>query len=912
MIAAPESLADTDETLAFLTALYGTADAGFLALWALAPDGTSETHWVDVGDLDRAASLAAELSADHQVYVGVGLHPAPLGPHRRGAEAGVSGLPGLFVDVDFGADGHAASRLPPTEADALTLLGAVPLPPTLVVHSGHGLHAYWLFREVYAVATDEERRRLRRLNDRLQATLRAAAWERGWTLDPTADLSRVLRPPETVNRKRGLPAVAVRLLFSNGPRWTTEELDEALPVGDDPGRQPTPGTQQRGTFSDLTDKADDDRPDLARILAACGYLRRWRDEAATLTEPEWHAGMSVVALCADGERLAHTHSAPHPGYDPAETQRKFARARAADKPLTCRTLRHERGGEDCCAVCPLWQRITSPIELGHLGVLAQPAIATWPDLGAARGKPSEAAAPGPAAPDPAAPPPTFPVDVFPEEVRLFLVEGAAALGVPVDMIALPLLGFAAGAIGNSRALLVKRGWVERPNLWLAVIGEPGSGKSPALRLAQEPVARLQRAAYEQWKLALEEWAEAAAEARREKAEPPPKPALAHYFTTDATLEALAAMLDGSPGVAVVRDELVGWVRSHDAYRKGGDRQSFLSLWAGAALKVDRKTSGTVYVEHPCVPVVGGIQPDLLSELAEEANRRDGFVDRVDMVWPVALPQRWTEDTVDEARVKAVADLFAKLRVVPPGEGEEPNVAAFDDEARAVFARWYDENADVVRAATGLAAGYAAKYPGKLARVALVLAALHHPDEPRRSVDAGTVRDAIAVVEYLRGHLPTVLPAFTTTAVTISGAGLDARVARVLVGAEGAWVARRALHDGLGRNVAAGDLDGALEQLEADGLVERRTVETGARPREEARWVERTAERTNEQTNKWDEDEEMGLEEEDAWAADGKCSFVRMFDAAESTNDKGDEVEEEVEDDRTDYRDDAWESWEEAL
>ena len=161
-----------------------------------------------------------------------------------------------------------------------------------------------------------------------------------------------------------------------------------------------------------------------------------------------------------------------------------------------------------------------------------------------------------------------------------------------------------------------------------------------------------------------------------------------------------------------------------------------------------------------MPVVGGIQPDLMGELAEEANRRDGFVDRVDMVWPVALPQRWSENTVDEARIAAVHDLFAKLRVAPTGDGEEANVAAFDDEGRAFFARWFGENGEVPRKATGLAAGYAAKYPGKLARITLVLAALKHPDSPRRAVDAGTVRDAIAVVEYLRGHLLTVLQAFT--------------------------------------------------------------------------------------------------------------------------------------------------------
>jgi hypothetical protein len=437
------------------------------------------------------------------------------------------------------------------------------------------------------------------------------------------------------------------------------------------------------------------------------------------------------------------------------------------------------------------------------------------------------------------PAPPFPVEVFPRELRRYVLEGADALGVPADMVAVPLLGFAAGVIGNTRVLRVKPGWVERAILWLAVVGDPGSGKSPALDHARRPVDALQTLAWDRYQEALLEWERAAADAKQAKQPPPDKPTLEHVLTTDATTEALAAILGTSPGVVLVRDELVGWVKSHDAYRKAGDRQQWLSLWAGAPLKVDRRTSGPVYVPKPTVSVVGGIQPDLLPELAAEANRRDGFIDRNLIAWPDALPQRWTEATVSAATARGAEALFAQLR--PTFRLQEPALHDLAPAAKNAFADWFNRNAALREASRGLAAGCYAKYPGQCARLALVLHGLREPEDLTKPVAEGTVLDAIAVVEYFRAHLGRVLPAFgakppTATASSSKEENLKVRVAAILREAAGAWVARTELHARLGRSVAAGDLTAALEALEREGLAETRSVPTGAKPREEWRWA----------------------------------------------------------------------------
>ena len=96
-------------------------------------------------------------------------------------------------------------------------------------------------------------------------------------------------------------------------------------------------------------------------------------------------------------------------------------------------------------------------------------------------------------------------------------------------------------------------------------------------------------------------------------------------------------------------------------------------------------------------------------------------------------------------------------------------------------------------------------------------------------------DAIAVVEYFRAHLARVLPAFGAAG-TAKGAGLPGRVARILQAAQGEWVTRTELHRKLGGSVEGTDLTAALEGLAAEGKAETRSVPTGARQREEWRWV----------------------------------------------------------------------------
>jgi P4 family phage/plasmid primase-like protien len=213
-----------NNTAEFLNLLYGHAPPGHLPLWTL-PD--KETHWFLAADLERAADTAVKLSNDYDVYFGIGLQPNDLGPQKRGEAKDVIAVPGLWADIDIQSAAHRQLNLPPTLDDALDLAQQFPLLPTVVVHSGHGLQAWWLFPELWKFGSEDEWIDAQALAHQFQKTLAAAAQARGWKMDITSDLARVLRLPGTFNRK--LEPVEVRIIqWHETRRYDPSEFEPYL------------------------------------------------------------------------------------------------------------------------------------------------------------------------------------------------------------------------------------------------------------------------------------------------------------------------------------------------------------------------------------------------------------------------------------------------------------------------------------------------------------------------------------------------------------------------------------------------------------------------------------------------------------------------------------------------------------
>ena len=175
----------------------------FILLWTIDHAGKKSSYWYqDCHQIPNAVSLMPT----RNVYVGMGTSAKDYGEKLRAKESQIIGIPGLWCDIDYGNEGHAKTNNPPSEVDAMSLLiNNMPLQPTIIVSSGHGLHAYWQFDAWYPIAFDADRIAAKALETRWQSLLSEHAKARGWQVDSVQDLPRVLRIPGSINNKTSDP-----------------------------------------------------------------------------------------------------------------------------------------------------------------------------------------------------------------------------------------------------------------------------------------------------------------------------------------------------------------------------------------------------------------------------------------------------------------------------------------------------------------------------------------------------------------------------------------------------------------------------------------------------------------------------------------------------------------------------------
>jgi hypothetical protein len=389
--------------------------------------------------------------------------------------------------------------------------------------------------------------------------------------------------------------------------------------------------------------------------------------------------------------------------------------------------------------------------------------------------------PVPLLPHPVAP---FPVEVLPAPLARLVREASAALPCPPDFVAVPMLAALGAAIGTARRIRLKPRWTEGPRIYVAVIGDPGSKKSPALDVALAPLHSCQltlKAQYQEaqeehhqqqarfeveqvaWKEAVRKHARGQTSGPREPPKSPAPPVMSQVFTTDATLEALGLLLSqNSRGLLFVRDELAGWVRSMNQYRsgKGDDRQKWLSFWSGAAVIVNRKSSREpIVLADPFLCVAGCLPPDVLNELTDERGREDGFVHRLLFAYPDTVPPAWTEASISVQAEHDYAALWQRLRQIEPAHDETgqqaPVILPFTPGGQAAFVEWaHDHHSEMAYPLfPAHLLGPWSKLEGYCARLALILhlCRVVAGEAEGEEIDEISTFGAAELVDYFKTH-----------------------------------------------------------------------------------------------------------------------------------------------------------------
>jgi hypothetical protein len=212
----------TSEAATFLHSLFdGMRDDVFLQLWAKETKSSSYLR-----NIDAAADSAIGINRD--AYVRVSLVARNLGKRLRGSAKESIGIPGVWADIDVNGGPENKKGAAPSFEAAYELATCV-LEPTLIIHSGYGLQGWWLFEDgPWHFQTVDQRERAASIAASWLARLQNEARERGFKIDATQDLARLMRVPGTFNGKGGLmaPVTGYDGTLEEGKRYGIEVIAE--------------------------------------------------------------------------------------------------------------------------------------------------------------------------------------------------------------------------------------------------------------------------------------------------------------------------------------------------------------------------------------------------------------------------------------------------------------------------------------------------------------------------------------------------------------------------------------------------------------------------------------------------------------------------------------------------------------
>lgn len=284
------------EARTFLTALFGSKPEGlFVLVWTLHDKSSS---WFR--SLEEAVKYIEAVSG-RDVYVGVGLSPCDYGPTHRCVSNEVAGIVGLWADFDLKSEAHKKA-LPATTEQALTIIPS-DFPPTIVVFSGNGVHAWWLFKEPWIFENEAERKKASILISRFHTLLQYDSSQQGWAFDRLKDLARVLRIPGTVNTKDPNTPKDVRIHSSNERRYNPSDFENYLDnvgISDlDADDHAAMGWRERVADQQLAINLDAAIPDdlLARWMETDMRFRNtWKRQRHDLNDPS-QSGYDLALAC---------------------------------------------------------------------------------------------------------------------------------------------------------------------------------------------------------------------------------------------------------------------------------------------------------------------------------------------------------------------------------------------------------------------------------------------------------------------------------------------------------------------------------------------------------------------------------------------------------------------------------------
>lgn len=264
----------------------------------------------------------------------------------------------FWADIDCGEKKAAEGKGYATKSEAAKAIFGFcrehGFPDPMVVDSSGGLHCYWPLTQTIGPKS------WCRIADGFKAALKAG----GVIVDPsrTADLSSVLRPVGSTNKKPGREPRRVVVKRGANP-CTPAEFAAAVSKATGSLAAPVPTRKYDLSINDdLTAHLGPQLESSAQEVANhCAQVAEMRDTLGQVGHDQWFGVIGIVKHCVEGIELAHEWS-NGPTYNAAGVDTKYETWNAG--PTKCEFF--QACNPSGCASCPHNGKITSPIQLGRI------------------------------------------------------------------------------------------------------------------------------------------------------------------------------------------------------------------------------------------------------------------------------------------------------------------------------------------------------------------------------------------------------------------------------------------------------------------------------------------------------------------------------------------------------------------
>ncbi|NLV46566.1 MAG: DUF3987 domain-containing protein [Candidatus Hydrogenedentes bacterium] len=379
--------------------------------------------------------------------------------------------------------------------------------------------------------------------------------------------------------------------------------------------------------------------------------------------------------------------------------------------------------------------------------------------------------------------------MLPASICDWVFDAAERMQGPVDYVAVSALVSMSALVGRQLCIRPKErdSWAVVPNIWGAIVGPPAQMKTPCLKEARRFLDKLDRESQAEYEQAFQAYerqvlfydvtckavkgkaVKAKTQADRENTlddipDAPEPPIRTRNYTQDATVEKLQDLLKSNPrGLLMMRDELVGFLRSLDKPGQEGSRAFFLECWEGnGRFLVDRIGRGSSVIDGACLAVLGGTTPGGISEYVYDAmsngTGNDGLLQRFSLIaYPEILPNfTYVDRSPNDQAAARAEEAFRRCSNIDHesmGATCYPDSLPFlryDSTAQGYFEDWYtdlmvrcrrDDEHPAIQA-------HIQKFTKLVPALSLVF---HVCDGGTGPVKPGPLVQAIAWAEYAESH-----------------------------------------------------------------------------------------------------------------------------------------------------------------